>query len=446
MFKKLCFSILFLLASTLYCVDYRPDVRESTFENENRFFFSAGTQHEDGDFFISLIPGLDYSYQMIDIGVTAPVRFLLTDGERRAVIFAERDWNEGRDYLKFLDHFTIGKRNENLFLNIGILENHFVGNGTIVSGYGNNILFDEVKRSVEGHAFSEYGEVEIVVDDLYNPLLMGSRLTAKPFSFIANESYLNNLTIGGSFYFNREINYITDRNKTINQEVRLNEKSENLYIYGVDLEFKLLSTTWYHMTPYVDYNRIHESGQGLHAGIKNRIMIPEFDLTIEARGEYRIYNEDYIPSPIGAAYDAMKGEILHFIRDASSGGTLHGIRIESVIDYDGTASIGASYSGDEIKKDDEKGRMHRFSMLGYLNLSDTVSAKGEWFHYFGDKAASFPDHIFDMSLQYELTDYLSVSGSFNTRLKKRSILNENEDERFKTVHDYTGLFSVIHRF
>ncbi|MCB1165442.1 MAG: hypothetical protein KDK33_04765 [Leptospiraceae bacterium] len=78
--------------------------------------------------------------------------------------------------------------------------------------------------------------------------------------------------------------------------------TEDLYIVGMDTEFKLISNDWLQLTPYVDINKVKdlENSKGIHAGIN-------FDMDfnwvkINLKPEYREVTANYLPAYFDSYY------------------------------------------------------------------------------------------------------------------------------------------------
>lgn len=77
-------------------------------------------------------------------------------------------------------------------------------------------------------------------------------------------------------------------------------------IEGYDAEFKIISTDFFELTPYADYNRIKnvENSFGRHYGIITKIGTREINLVI--RPEYRSMRPNYIPMYFDSFYEIEK--------------------------------------------------------------------------------------------------------------------------------------------
>jgi hypothetical protein len=79
-------------------------------------------------------------------------------------------------------------------------------------------------------------------------------------------------------------------------------ESEDLYIVGMDTEFRLSPLEWMEVTPYVDMNKVRdlENSEGLHAGVLMQMNFSWVRLTLKP--EYREVTANYLPAYFDSYY------------------------------------------------------------------------------------------------------------------------------------------------
>jgi len=204
-----------------------------------------------------------------DVGIRAE------DGEK---------WSELGDFLRMIRYFRYGRRGERVFLLYGALDNVFIGNGLIMGGYSN---YD--RRGLRLELNARAAGVEAVLNNVSKPSLFGGRGYIRPLLGM-DLPLINKLTIGGT--------YITDVDPDPYEE-----GEEPFTVYGFDLGLPILRSKLMEVRLYDEAAFIKGHGSGNAVGIG-------FDLPMGARFrvEYRIFGEDFAPTPFNYLYEGIKSD------------------------------------------------------------------------------------------------------------------------------------------
>ncbi|MBW2702993.1 MAG: hypothetical protein JRF33_19395 [Deltaproteobacteria bacterium] len=334
----------------------------------------------DGDLFTTMNLGMNFDFGMIGFGIQAPLRFRVMDNDPQndeyGGVLRKEDWDEWTDYLKILRYFRYGHKGELFYAVVGDLPGATLGHGTIISRYYNNTDMDHYKMGVQFDVNTSYGGVETLFNNGVISNLIGLRGYVRPWSFIDEESYLNNLAVGFTVASDYTAPYCMENDAgqcrpDVSTDARVFDDDGNLKVadtkaatvIGGDIEFQLLNNSWITLTPYMDLNGILEAGIGYHAGILSIFHIPIINLDLQTKVEYRYFTADYVPSyfdsfyeiqkfgypfkdelgVFGAAHTEVTDQPKRRVIDEMGGKGLNGYYAELVFDIMGLAKVGGSY-------------------------------------------------------------------------------------------------------
>jgi len=263
---------------------------------------------EDDDTFLTLFLKGTYHDEIMGVSMEIPLKIVLADSRDEIgttfLNVPESEWDEGRDYLKILNYFSLGKRSDKYYLNVSSLENFYLGRGTILAGFSSDLIHNRTVKGVNAHIFSDYAGGELFASDVYDPSLLGARFYVKPFAYVAKESYANNLEVGFSVVSDRTMpDYRIEEDDAGRKTVKTTDGT----IFGGDISFELFNSMYYTATVYIEVNRMNFGGGGWHFGLQNRFDIPApVDFRIENRLEFKYYENNYSPTYFGTFYPVDK--------------------------------------------------------------------------------------------------------------------------------------------
>lgn len=450
--KKILFTIIaiMLLSSfSLFAVDFDPDARTERFERIMYIGGGIGLSQEDDDYLLNLMILGDFKFTSIGTGFVLPIRFVLADDHNdtpTVIAIPKSDWDHFRDYMRIPTYFSYGHKLDEYYLYFGEFHNKYIGHGTILGAYYNNLRYAYAKRGINAHYYSDWAGVEVFADDIYPPSIVGGRAFIKPWSFINKEAYLNNLEIGFSYFadlFAPE--KITPSGVTYPRKVDTATDS----IIGLDAEMKVVSLSFYSLTPYIDYNFMRFAGMGLHLGMKNSFDIPiGTDFRIENKFEFRQYQSNYTPAYFDSFYD-IKKEYFDFTNDGytkygyfkwseiSGKDWQQGYYGDIVFDFVNFISFGGSleYNGLYNNNMNKSKGIYKVNLFANLKIKEMLRVS---LMFTRDDAANGPffrmggDSLFFAAASFRINRIMSIGAS----VSKQWILTTSTDPNTAITTDY----------
>jgi hypothetical protein len=322
-FKFYFFLILTLIPSFLY--SQNPSAKDLATQAQSsnatpslnqQVMAGVGFSQIEGDSYVLLNIGYEFSWDKIGLGVQLPLNLLVSCNDDNGCDdkvwnkIRKADWDEFSDYLTIIRYFRYGQKfdESNMFYaRFGELGASYIGHATIVSNFLNSISWNSFKPGLQFDVYTPWGGIETITDDISSPGLMGTRLFVRPLTFVfGTESYFSNFALGTSF--------IGDR-KAKSQIIATNEgdptfKYESLMFYSFDMEFRVFKNKYFTVVPYMDFNFISDLGNGYHFGIDTRLHIPLTGAYFRFKPEYRVLGDKYMPTYFNSMYlvsnDAFK--------------------------------------------------------------------------------------------------------------------------------------------
>ncbi|MBP5407374.1 hypothetical protein J6Z19_09595 [bacterium] len=391
-FKLSVFSLILIVFSTLFSVDFDPDAAYERFRKGFSVGGSLFPTYEGSSLLLELDVYGSFEFSMLGFGVGLPVRFILMNEDdipTSGGVFPKEDWDDARDWVAILNYFHYGYSGDMFYFYFGEQRNRYVGNGSIVGAYFGDIRLYHPQRGVNIEVNTDYAGLDFFMDDVTPPNVIGGRVYIKPLSFFDKENYGNNLEIGASYFADIFApDQITGKGPGDNgREI----SKTNMQIFGFDVSFRLLAMKYYQLTPYIDINKIVNAGTGLHFGLKHKIMFPgSRDFQILSKWEGRAMQPDYIPSYFNTFYDIereyYKGvessvpnqqttKLQYLLNYADKGKNwTGGYYFDLVFDLTGTFSIGGSFEHNKLYNYDAK-KYNNYQINVFLNafFLDAVS-------------------------------------------------------------------------
>jgi len=317
--KNFIFFILFFISTFLYAEDSGAKQLANQAKASNQageglnqqVLGEIGFSQIDGDGYLKLSIGYEFTMGIMGLGVMAPINFLVTCNDENGCDdktwnkIRKEDWDEFSDWLTLVRYFRYGWKfdESNMFYaRFGDLGSAYIGHSTIVSSYLNSISWDEFKPGLQFDVYTPWGGIETIMDDIISPGLMGTRLYVRPTTFfLGHDNYYSNFAIGTSFIGDRKAKSKVESTDSDGNLV-ITSKNESLFFYGFDLEFRVFRNKYVTVTPYTDFNFISDFGHGYHFGIDNKLHIPLTGALFSFKPEYRILGDQYMPGYFDSMY------------------------------------------------------------------------------------------------------------------------------------------------
>lgn len=230
------------------------------------------------------------------------------------------DYDEGRDFVKFLRYLTYGKKEDNLFINIGQLHAATLGHGQAMRRYAGNVDINQTRVGLEVDAYGDYGGFEFFLADVTRGNVFGALGFIKPLSLFSNNPMAKSLSLGVSWATDQTAPYNLQRMPAIGAATVgpiLTTGTDTLLpltdtralnILGVDAELKVFRNSAVDLKTYVDASMMHGSGSGFTMGLLGRFNFGSGSNVhlLRTRLELRSYDADFLPSYFDSLYEFQK--------------------------------------------------------------------------------------------------------------------------------------------
>lgn len=287
----------------------------------------------------------------IEFGVWAPLNIELIDlridpdsakasrfGTKNAGRIRAVDWNEWQDYARILRYFTIGRKEDRIYLNLNQTAANTLGHGALISRYIPNFDLNTAKVSAALDMYNDWAGFQLYTDDVLRANLAGALLFVKPLAWLSNP-VARSLSIGGSFVGTRNapLRLAPDRIDERNRRFIV-ERSAAVYGWDVDAEVKVFKNETADIKVYADYaqlipqaassavyrtdpppagapllvDRRFEGGWGASGGMLARFNFGTPLQAARLRLEARAFNQNYQPGYFDALYELQR---LKFVSD-----------------------------------------------------------------------------------------------------------------------------------
>ena len=141
-FKLSVFSLILIVFSTLFSVDFDPDAAYERFRKGFSVGGSLFPTYEGSSLLLELDVYGSFEFSMLGFGVGLPVRFILMNEDdipTSGGVFPKEDWDDARDWVAILNYFHYGYSGDMFYFYFGEQRNRYVGNGSIVGAYFGDI-------------------------------------------------------------------------------------------------------------------------------------------------------------------------------------------------------------------------------------------------------------------------------------------------------------------
>jgi hypothetical protein len=317
---------------------------------DSRFGLRAGYAHLDNSSYLAIAPEIDMHFgDDVALGLGLPLNVrAYADGfwDTGKIKFRPHDYATAADFARILRFLTIGKKEDQLYLNLSQLFAASIGHGAIVRRYSANIAtpqepFGYNKRvGAQFDAYGTFGGFEAFTGDVVHPQNFVAGLAfVKPLGWLTGplRDTLGWTSIGVSTALDVNAPYTLRRipggypavgdsdvcpdptaahcepGEEIAQETR------RAQVVGVDLETKILKTEDVDLKPYLDYSKLLDisnpngvggkanGGGGLTLGMLGRfnkgdVKVHAFRVVVEGR----YFDGNYLPGYFDTFYEVQK--------------------------------------------------------------------------------------------------------------------------------------------
>jgi hypothetical protein len=289
----------------------------------NRIGVSAGVDFFKDAYYVLVEPQVDLRFfdAKLGIGVGVPLRievFNFNDypdkpeviGFGQAGRLRKEDYATYHDYGRLLKYINWGRKEDNLYINIGQRYATSIGHGAVMRRYAPNIDVDYPRASAEVDAYNDYAGFEAFTNDVLRWDVMAAIAFVKPLSFFKPDNLIaRTLSFGVTGAVDRDaptalVYDPSNGTRQLTTEGRLAAKVAPLGIVGFDAEAKIVKTDSVDIKPYVDYSMMLGGDGGLTVGALGRFnlgssTVNAFRVVLEGR----YLGNHYVPSYFDTFYE-----------------------------------------------------------------------------------------------------------------------------------------------
>ena len=281
-------------------------------------------------------------------------------GFERAGRLRAGDYDEARDYVKFLRYLTYGRKEDRLFLNVGQLTATTLGHGQIARRYAANVDVNQSRVGTELDTYNNYGGFEVFLADVTRGNVFGVLGFVKPLAFFREDALSRSLSVGLTYATDQKAPWrlvrtdpvgsaeigavVTEANNPLNPP-RAETRAVNLF--GLDAELKVLKTESTDLKTYVDLSFMGGAGNGLTTGVLGRFNLRTNEIVhlVRTRFELKTYSSNFVPSYFDSLYEFQK---FQFTPNLEASGPDFATKLRYIFERDGGRRVGvyveASYS------------------------------------------------------------------------------------------------------
>ncbi|MCA9560213.1 MAG: hypothetical protein KC583_16810, partial [Myxococcales bacterium] len=317
---------------------------------ENRVGLRLGVERVGEQFYAAFTPTVNHTRELFDSKLSmsfgVPLRVEVFDARTdvrfdNAGRFRSEDWDDPRDYAQVIRAITFGGKEERRYIDINAFKASSIGHGTVMKRYNPHLDLNRPRVGMQLDGFSDIGGVELFLNDITGPDVLGSLIFLKPLSLIDRDNYvLRSFSIGGVL--------VTDIDAPLRNHVDVNDVDDDgrretelvvdqdnfapvyestiVVAYGTSVEIKLIDTPTLDWKTYGDWSFL-ESGvpldqttfvggeistravrsEGAAWGHLFRINLgDELVHALRIRLEYRNHAPNYLPSYFDALYEVQR--------------------------------------------------------------------------------------------------------------------------------------------
>lgn len=239
---------------------------------------------------------LDLSIKGFRMAVGVPFRF-------DAGGFRKEHWDETGDFGRLIREISYQRTDLRLFLAIHPVSKTSLGVGNLVSHFDSVVDADHWSTGFTGSYYGDYGGVDVFLDSLLAPSIVGGRIHVRPFEAIHPGGFVGRLEIGGTLVadfrapaeFQRLGRPIILTGKNLPQV-----HQKRLIGAGIDVRWPVYQAEAAEVVPYFAMSMV-ESGSGLHLGIALDIKTVE-SVRFGLVGEWRYLGAGYVAPYFDSLY------------------------------------------------------------------------------------------------------------------------------------------------
>lgn len=359
----------------------------------------------------------------VRFGLQAPLRWKIYgfDDGKATFELRKQDWDEVDDVFKIVRYVEYGSPRETVYARLGELAGATMGHGSIVSWYYNSVEVDHWQTGARFDVNLAPGGLESMLQSISSPRLVGGRLHVRPWWFVDRCSWLAKLSVGFSTYVDAAAPF-TLAGATVDEHERLAAPNTRaVAVYGFDVDYPLVVSRWFDLTPYLDVNGITGEGAGFHGGAIVGLHPGRFD--VQARLEYRHVGAQYLPAYFDSLYEVQRLQFkpgvtkLQWLDGRANASARNGAYGEVIVSVEKAFSLLVAYEDYDGPSDSSlQLRVMLPELFGFRLGAWYVKRDFEGWDGFVDRDNALG--VFE--LRYQITSLLSVVGQLSRQWKVRA--------------------------
>ena len=245
----------------------------------------------------------------------------------------KEDWDEASDYAKVIRYFTVGKPENDFFLNISRQFDQSLAHGTVIRDYNANINFNTSRLGATVDFNRAAIGVQAIANDLVRPDVLGLMLFVRPFRPFSENTLMRSLSFGLTYAhgvnqprrllyepglfapaFDQPIAKVDDKLNMVGAQFSAMD------VYGMSLEAKVVRLTESDLKLYGDFQKMQRFGSGMTMGALFRFSKGQpATQALRARAELSYFSADYLPSYFDTYHDIFSNQYMPATYTASNG-------------------------------------------------------------------------------------------------------------------------------
>jgi len=306
--------------------------------HDTRFGVELGAAKLGNMYYILLTPQFDLAVKGFGLGLGVPLRIPLYDPNRSLKnafmpdgwSIRKEDYDEMSEFARVIRYVKYGKKEDNIFVNIGSEYAATLGHGAAMRRYLANVDVDRNKVPVELDAYGRYGGVELYLGDLLRPdRLFGALAFLKPLGFSEN-LIAQRLSLGVTWAADMRAPWELSRVAggklqldTTHSPIVPAGSESSASVGGVTLETKVVKTQNADLKPWIDVSKLFsgrkDGGIGATLGMLGRFNLgsPGSMHALRAIVEARGFQGNYLPGYFDTFYEVQRYQYVKGKADAS---------------------------------------------------------------------------------------------------------------------------------
>lgn len=325
----------------------------------------------------------------------------------------KENFNEFSDYLSVIRYVRYGYKNDPFYVRLGALDYASLGHGSIMYMYNNSPSYDVRKVGLELDWDLDKVGFESVYGNFGQAGVVGLRGYVRPLRFteLSEIPILSNFEVGASFVGDFD-KYSGVTQATLNdstKQVQVIKDYGKMKIVGFDLGLPIGIGDYFKITPYFDFAKIINFGQGTALGMMFNFQGMGI-VSASAKLERRLNGDRYLPSYFNSLYEIERFKLNSSASISSSDYISKSARLDAL------TSTGNGYYGELLVR-----LLNSFDILGSYQRLDKDPKSG---------------------ILHLVTDLSPKEGSYIARAGYDKIKIENEKDMF-TLDDRSYLFAEV---